>query len=108
MTKQEYKDLLIKVSENDGFPCMEGNICCYRSGNKKCVIGWCIPEEDYKPEFEVKTVLGLMHKCDYNVLKNVDGITQEELIEIQNFHDTGKVWDHILFVNMLDRVLDPK
>jgi len=115
MRVKEYFDLLVKTSEEGGFPSVHGiySTCKYRNEcGRKCAIGILIPDSEYRSELENNGVLELF---DYNLLKGdetwiptKDGVrlTSEELNSVQLTHDLmswqfGGRWDHFAFVNKL-------
>lgn len=115
MTKQEYKELLIKTSLEGGFPCnIKGTMnCLYRSSEgKKCAVGLLIPDEKYKTSFEGSL---LEYVVENGVGDNIPiGLNIPILSSIQLCHDDQVTaihrkelsgWDHNLFVSDITQIL---
>lgn len=108
MTKFEFKDLLIEKSLEGSFPCIDSrNHCLYRQGNKRCVIGWSIPDNEYRKEFEYSSITNL-EDYGYDPYKNVENATHLELVELQRYHDSLSIvkeeWNHEEFVRFLNKL----
>lgn len=60
-------------------------VCAYRtSDGKKCAIGALIPNEEYKPEFESKSVVAIINEWDPPCLQ---GLKMDFLESLQSVHD---------------------
>lgn len=106
MTKLEYKNLLIEKSLQGGFPCYSGG-CKYRYGDKRCVAGWLIPDDEYDIKFEFNSVNILKDKFGYDISKNVEGLSLYTLSDIQYYHDINTdEWNHGEFINFLEKELN--
>ncbi len=72
-----------------------GNYCSYRSKNgNKCAIGCLIPDEEYKPEFERRSVAGLIQRF---WIPSLDGISSLLLLDLQELHDRRYNWNEYGF-----------
>src|SRR5574338_602162 len=95
MTKRDYYDLLIQCTRDGTFPSHVGPKCLYRSpSNRRCAIGVLIPDEDYKPFWDVD-----QYPVDDLPPQILEAITPEgmrlaDLLAIQRVHDTHAItWD---------------
>ena len=111
LTRQEYYDLLVKTSEDGGFPARdylyEPPPCKYRtSDGKKCAIGIIMPDNFYGEEMEGKSISVILDFAIHNFSIPVDwipeGMTVADLYLIQYIHDNLPVWDHKKFVEKLN------
>lgn len=101
MTKREYFDLLLKTNNEGGFPSTDGAYCMYRNPHgRKCVYGLLIPDNEYDPRWEGKSVKGL-NAAGFKIYF-VDGLTIHDLADIQKVHDylchpSFKTWEADMF-----------
>ena len=109
MTKDEYKDLLIKTSEAGHFPAMgrvnNGVTCMYLTPEgRKCAIGILLPDGHDAQKARVSAAFLF---DDYPDLKQFipEGMMVRDLLNIQQVHDhvalMRKEWDHNEFVNRI-------
>ena len=109
MTKNEYKDLLIKTSEAGHFPAMgrvnNGVTCMYLTPEgRKCAIGILLPDGHDAQKARVSAAFLF---DDYPDLKQFipDGMTVYDLVRVQLLHDDialwREKWDHNGFVNRI-------
>jgi len=94
MTKQEYKDLLIKSALDGTFPSVgtyiapngeEKKACMYRGpGGKKCAAGLLIPDDKFEPAWNNKKLWGGMI---IDTIQMPEGMTSEDIIAVQQIHD---------------------
>ncbi len=52
VTKQETFDTVVRGILSQGGPAVDGNVCRYRTGGRKCAAGWLIPDDEYTTELE--------------------------------------------------------
>lgn len=101
MTKQEYYDLLVQCCDDGTFPSSnENRDCLYRGpGNKRCAIGLLIPDDKYNSSMEGVSITSKI----YDVCEVPEGLTFDDLAEIQNCHDSS---GHIYFKDSFLRKLN--
>ena len=108
MTKQQFARLLAKTSREGNFPAVvkthEGPRCQYRTGDGRgCAIGLMIPNSEYDPDMETRTVSDLFENYS-DLLEHVpEGMTLSDLTDIQYIHDGRSLdpWDHVGFMKTL-------
>lgn len=112
MTKLEFMNLLIEKSDNGSFPCINEEGCCrYRMSEKRCVVGWIIPDDVYTEAMEGYVVRNL-NKFGFNPCDYVQDVTLQQISAIQSYHDghyrKNKVteWDHENFILYLKEILN--
>lgn len=60
---QEIYDVSVTGLASQGFQnsYAEDGTCAYRGTNgRKCAIGWCIPDDKYSPEIELKSIATIL------------------------------------------------
>jgi hypothetical protein len=107
MNRQEYLDLLIKTSRDGKFPsrCEDerGPDCRYRTpdGERQCAVGLLIPPEKYVAGMECGCAHELFRKFPSLETVVPEGLTVDDLREVQMVHDRHCLWDHEKFVLQL-------
>jgi hypothetical protein len=99
MTQQEAFDkVVINLRRQDKPSIDDKGHCLFRGPNgTKCAVGWLIPDEEYKPEFDVD---GMNKWPPY-----FNGLTREFLIDIQKAHDTAaalQYYKNLSFTGVLE------
>jgi hypothetical protein len=93
MTKQDYYNLLVQSACDGTFPSYDPvqRLCCYRGpGKKRCAVGLLIPDDKYAVvrKTEGCSIERLLKDCGPQVLDWPDDMTEQDLNEVQNCHDT--------------------
>jgi hypothetical protein len=102
-TKFGFYNLLITASANGEFPAREGVSCRYRTADgRSCPVGRLIPDDKYSSFCEGKACFSVIRN-DYVNIPN--GVTKEQLADIQEFHDCSGQWNHTEFVHKLNTIL---
>lgn len=118
LTIQEYRDLLVKMSREGGFPSYKmtdnGPQCLYRSTDgKQCAAGPLMPNEKYRPQFDdgVDCTCSSIESKFPNTFDIPEGMNINDVYEVQKCHDglvtQSKVvpdWNHKLFVYRIDQI----
>jgi hypothetical protein len=101
-TPQAYYDLLVKTSEEGGFPAAEGNSCLYRtSDGRACAVGLLMDDKTAESAPQCQ-VLNLPRSI---LDKLPDWAPLSPLRDIQRAHDDlawEREWEHDKFVRRIN------
>jgi hypothetical protein len=103
-TKQEYLDLILRKSREGKFPSREPRKqCLYRLGDRACLVGLLISDEEYNSKME-----GLVVQTVYEdkLAEPPTFLSVDELKHLQiDCHDTfarcDEEWEHDKFISRL-------
>lgn len=90
LTKQEILDIAVAGILAQGEPSRASSLkenpgprCRYRLGEKRCAIGWCIPDEQYQERFDDNASL----QCVRDNVPSLHNVSYDFLSELQACHD---------------------
>lgn len=106
MTREQYRELLIKKSATGKFPAIEGFSCRYRTPDgRACAVGILILDEKYTTDIEGNSAYA---SCVREVIEYPEGVTQDELEQVQGIHDriaSDGEWNHEKFAVEVGQLL---